>query len=300
MTLNGTIAATLNDDFYDFIKNSLDPVLVNNPKFMEVLSKELKYVRYKTNSEDFYVYTSPNKDSVTIISSKPLYDCTIKQLGGQNASFIYIVIRLNGEDMYDEYSQGVLFDREQVEEHGMKTVAHYETKFETTYFLSCYTKEGIEFSNSSYSDSYPLNKKRKDVDLRDQVLSSFHKPVFMESALPKPPIHILRAKARNTYRKRNDVSIIHTNLATMTPRGYEDVLCSLHAVHPLFPDMLRGSNLIAKSVEQDGRYIFVPEETYAPSVEAGYKRAKRETKMNLEQSKENINEAVYNYLINNI
>ena len=300
MTVNGTTMATFNEEFFENIKSILDPTLTSNPKFMDVLTKELRYVRYKTNSEDFYVNTSEDKKSITIISSQPVIDCALRQFNGLNSSFIYIVIRLNGTDLYDEYSQGVLFDRKKVEANGIRTTAHYETKLETTYFLSCYTKEGIEYSNSSYSDSYPLKQKKNDVDLRDQVLSSFHKPVFMESSLPKAPIHILKAKARNTYRKRNEISIIHTNLATMNTKGYEDVVCSLHAVHPLFPDLLRGSDLIAKSVEQDGKFYFIPEKSYAETVGAGYKKAKSETKKHLEQSKEKIKEDIYNYLINNI
>ena len=300
MTVNGTIAAEFNEEFFNYIKSILDPSLTNNPKFMEIFTKEVKYVRYKTNSDNFYIYTSQDGKEVTILSTNPVIDCALKEFNGENSSFIYIVIRLNGNDLYDEYSQGVLFDRKKIEQTGMRTVARYESKLETTYYLNCYNQNGIEYSNSSFTDTYPLRQKRNEIDLRDQVLSSFHKPVFMESALPKAPIHILKAKARNTYRKKNEISIIHTNLATITTKGYEDVVCCLHAVHPLFPDLLRGSDLIAKSVEQNGKYIFVVDTNYAPSVEEGYKRAKRDTRINLEQSRENLNDEVYNYLINNI
>jgi hypothetical protein len=300
MTINGTIDAKINQEFFDYMLSILNTNLTSNPKFMEAFTRELKYVVYKTHSDDFNIYTSPNGDSVTIMSTKPMADCAIKDFNGANSSFINIVIRLNGDDLYDEYSQGVIFDRKKVEESGIRTLAHYETKLETTYFLSCYTKDGIEFSNSSFSDNYPLKVKTKEVDLRDQVLSSFHKPVFMENSLPKAPIHILKAKARNTYRKKDNLSVIHTNMATMTANGYEDVLCSLHAVHPLYPDLLRGSSLIAKSIEQDGKFIFIADETYAKTVEEGFAKARKEALQNLEQSKESINETVYKGLINNI
>ena len=287
----------------EFVKeyvSQLDPTLKSNPKFLEIFSKELKYVIYKTNSDNFSIYTSLDRKAVTIVSTNPIVDCAVKELRGVNRAFIHIFIHLNGEDLYDEYSQGVLFDRKKVEENGMVAIVPYECKFETTYFLSCYNKEGVEFSNSSFSDSYPLNKDSKFVDLRDQTLSSFHKPVFYEKALPKAPIHILKAKARNTYRKKDNLSIIHTNLATMTSKGYENVVCCLYAMHPMFPEMLRGSSLIAKSIEQNGHYIFVPDNNYAPSVEEGYKRAKTEMIKSIEESKENINPITYQYLINNI
>ena len=299
MTCDGELVY-FNADFVSEYVNRLDPALTSNPKFLDVLNKELKYVRYKTNSENFSIYTSFDKKGLTIMSTEPVIDCVIKELSGKNKAFINIYIHLNGEDLYDEYSQGVLFDRKQMEAQGINALVSYESKFETSYFINCYNKEGIEYSNSSFSDSYPIAKKSEEFDLQEQTLSSFHKPIFYEKSLPKAPIHILKAKARNTYRKRDSIAIIHTNLATMTPKGYEDVLCSLHCVHPLFLDMLRGSSLIAKSVEQDGRFIFVPENNYASSIEDGYKRAKKETKRSLKEAKENLNPISYEYIINNI
>ncbi len=282
------------------IFDSVDESLLRHPKFEESLMKEINYIYIKTSNSDVHVDVSLDKKSVIITSNKPVVDCSIPEFRGNNRAFIISKIYLNGENLYIDYSQGVLFDREKLEELGLRTTAIYESKFETLYLLKCFNKYGIEYSNSSYSDSYPLKQKEREVDVREQTLSSFHKPVFNEFKLPKGSIHILEANVRNTYKKEGEYSVIHTNVAKITNEGYKDVSCALFTTHFLFPEMLRGDKIIAKAIIHEGKYVFCVEGNYADTVEKAIERAREELRPKLIEKKDELSEEVYEFLINNI
>lgn len=298
--MKSDIFSDLDEINFDEILSKVSEELSKNPKFEESLKKEINYIYIKTANTKINVDVSLDGKTISIISCNPVVDCTIPEFIGNNKAFILSKIYLNGENMYVDYSQGVLFDRKKLEELGIRTTATYEFKLETLYSLKCINKYGIEYSNSSYSDSYPLNKKERDIDLREQTLSSFHRPTFNEYKLPKASIHVLNANVRNAYRKEGEYSIIHTNVAKIDNEGYKDVSCALFTTHYLFPDMLRGDKIIAKAVCQDGRYIFVIQEDYAESIEKAFEKAKEELKPHLIEKKDELGESAYEFLINNI
>lgn len=281
------------------IIENIDESLLKHPKFEDLLRKEINYLFIKTSNSDVQVNVSLDKKSVVITTNKPVVDCSIPEFRGNNRTFIQSKIFLSGENLFIDYSQGVLFNRKQLEENGLRTTAIYESKFETFYQLKCFNKYGIEYSNSTYSDSYPLKQKEFDVDVREQTLSSFHKPIFNEYKLPKASIHILEAKVRNTYKKEQEYALIHTNVAKITKEGYNDVNCALFTTHFLFPEMLRGDRIIAKSVLHEGRYIFLVEKDYAESIEEAIKKAKEEFKAHLIEKEKELDKDVYEFLMNN-
>ena len=136
--------------------------------------------------------------------------------------------------------------------------------------------------------------------MNEQTLSSFHKPTFYEYSLPKAPIHILKGIAKNTYRKEGSYGIIHSNACILTKDGYQDVKCALYSIHPMFPDMLRGNQMIAKAIFHDGRYIFIPERNFASSIEEAYEKVKKELKKELEEKKKDYSESMFKCLMENI
>ena len=277
------------------IKSQLNSDVVKNPKFDTIFLNELNFYLYKTGKLDLIIVVSGDKNSVSIINDCSLVDCAL-----ENKTFMISTIKLCGDKLHLEFAQGTLFERKKVEALGMRTFASYESKYETMYTLKCFDKAGVEYSNSSFSDSYPLSQNIKDIDLNEQTLSSFHKPIFYEYSLPKPPIHVLKAIARNTYRKEGSYGVIHNNACLLTKEGYSDVRCALYSVHPMFPDLLRGHQMIAKAINQNGRYIFVPETSFAPSVEEGYDKVKRELKKELEEKKKDIPKPIFKSLMENI
>ena len=282
------------------VKASLDNELLSNPRFDDEFTKEMTYIYFRTNDRNLSVVVSFDKKSVSISSYSPIQVTSFEKLKGRSKSFVSSVFYIKDENLHIEYSEGVLYDRRDLEECGIKTATTYETKLETSYSLKCINKYGIEYSNSSYTDSYPFLKPIDEMDAREQTLSSFHKPVFYEYLLPKASIHVLNAQARNTYRKPGSFAVIHTNVATITKQGYKDTACALYTTHPVYPELLRGDQNIAKAVEHDGKYTFVIQEDYAISIDKAYERAQKELKETLEMNKNNFNPGVYEYLINNL
>ena len=273
------------------VKEKLDKKIVSNPKFDSLFLREIKYIFCKTKDHGLDVIVTSDQKTVSIISNSPVIDCPMEEFRGNNKAYIESRISLHENNLYLEYFQGVLFDRRKLEKNGIRALASYETKLETNYYLKCIDKDGIEYSNSSFQDSYPLSQESKEINIKEQVFSSFHKPEFYEYKLPKAPIHVLKAIVRNTYRKEDSLAVIHTNMATITKEGYQDINCALFTTHPLFPDMLRGDKVIAKSVNYNNRIIFVAEKDYAESVEEGYKKAEKDLK-NALKGKKNIAEKI--------
>lgn len=291
---------TVKNQQLEKVKQELDPSLANNPSFDDVFLKELKYICFKTHSIDVDIEISIDKKQVSLTSFNPVIDCSVSKLSGINKAYINSLIYIDNNNMYVEYSQGVALDRRRLEKQGLKSYALFETRLETYYSLSCYDEYGFEYSDSSYVDSYPISKRVVDIDVKEQIESSFHKPIFYENMLPKHPIHVINAEVRNTYRKKGNYSVIHTNMAVITPEGYKDVKCGLYTTHYLTPELLRGEKRIARSVEHEGRFIFIIDRNYAESIEEGYTRAKKELKTALEKVKSDYEEEAYNYIIDNI
>ena len=281
-------------------KKELDSLLANNPSFDDVFLKELRYLSYKTQDDNIEMKISDDKKSVSLTTFSPIVDYSIPDFKGSNESYINSKIYLKDDNMILETSQGVLFDRKELEKSGYTTYAVYESKLETLYSYYCYDKYGFEYSNSSYSDTYPINKPMEELNAMEQTNSSFHKPEFYEYMLPKHPIHMLGASVRNVYRKKGSYAVIHANVAKITTRGYENVNCALYTTHYLTPKLLRGEKKIAKSVEHEGRYIFIIDKKYAESVEEGYNKAREELKNELEKNKNDYDNDTYNYIIENI
>ena len=273
--MNGSIS--LKDYFSKTLKETkeqLNSDITNNPKFDDLFLKELNYIVYKTGDVKIYIAVSPDKKSVTIDSYSPINDCKRVEFRGNNTAFIRSNFYLNNDNLFIEFSQGVIFDKKNLEKNGLVAQMSYESKLETTYSLKCINKDGFEYSNSFYSDSYPLSEKIDDINIREKTLSSFYKPTFNEYQLPKGAIHVLNATIRNAYRKNGSFQIIHSNVGKLTKDGYSDTFCTLFSTHSMFPDMLRGDQLIATSVEKDGKFIFEPNKKYAETVELGFNKAK--------------------------
>lgn len=284
----------------DSIKNELNEAILNNPRFIDLFSKELNYYYYKTHNFDVDVKVGLDGKSIDITSINPVFDCSIPEFKGKNRAYLNTKFYLKDDNLIVEYNQGVLFDKSDLKESGLHSIGHFKSTIETLYLFKSYNKYGIEFSNSSYSDNYPLNTPAKEVDIREQTLSSFHRPTFNEYLLPKLPIHIQNANVRNTYRKEGSYAVIHTNVASVSSEGYKKVSCALFTTHFMFPEMLRGDQMIAKAVENKGKYTFVIEDGYAKSIAEGYERAKTELKEAIEKRKNEYDEKIYEYLYNNI
>ena len=94
--------------------------------------------------------------------------------------------------------------------------------------------------------------------------------------------------------------MLHVNLANIIFGEYKDVSSSLYSTHYLSPKLLRGQDKMARAVENGGRYIFVSEQEYAPTVEKGYERARKELKEKLEEAKNEYDKKTYEYMIENI
>ena len=282
------------------VKGKINDEILSNPKFEELFLNELNYIYFKTASVDVDIDIALDKNYVSIISNAPLINCERKEFDGNNKNYFKTTFYLKNGNLFIDYDQGTLVDREVLEMANLKSSFKYESKLETNYSMRCFTKKGVEYSNNSYSDSYFLGTKSESTNMKDAVLSSFHKPIFSEYKLAKTPIHVLNATVRNTYRKKGEFGVIHTNHAICTSKGYENVICSLYTVHPMFPELLRGETKIAKSIEKDGKYIFVVENDYSKNVTEGIKKANTEFKKALEEQKEKIDKNIYDDILENI
>lgn len=272
-------------DYVKDIKGKLDDKIVNNPKFEELYFKELSYIYRKTGNINFDILVADDKKSVSITSYSPVIDCSRPEFRGENNAFIRTIFRLKDNNLVCECNQGVLFDRTLLEKNGIRVELDYESKLETNYSEQYFDENGIEYSDNFFSDVYHFDDKKKYIDLRERVMSSFHKPLFSEYELAKIPIHIMQACVRNTYRKKGSLAVIHANVGTATRNGYKNVNCALYACHPSFPDMLRGGSIIAKtSGDSNDDFKFELVGDYSNSIEEAFKKAKEELKKGLEES----------------
>jgi hypothetical protein len=281
------------------IKGEINPLMVSNPKFEELLYNELLFYVRKTGNIDFDIVVSDDKNSVTITSYCPIQECGIKELNDKNRAFMKTIFFLKDTNLVCDYNQGVLFDREELEKQGMRVELSYESKLETFYSTRFFNQYGVEYSNNQYSDVYPFDDFAEDIDLRERVMSSFHKPIFNEYKLASIPIHVMKASVRNTYRKEEYISVIHSNIGIATRDGYKDVNCGLFTCHPLTPEYLRGESVIAKSKGDVVRgFRFEIENDYANSFEEAYSKAQQEFKESIKDLElKDSNSKIYNYLM---
>ncbi len=269
--------------YIDSCIGQIDKKLSNNPKFLELFMKELNFLYRKTQNTTYSVQVNPEGTSVSITSYNPLVDCGIA-FRNRNRGFFRTTISLVGDNMKLEYCQGVLFDRKTLDEKGMRVNFQYGSKMETEYTCNYYDSNGIEYSNSSYKDINYFDDSSKDIDLREKVMSSLYKPVFSEYQLAVKPVHIVRANIRNTYRRNESLAIIHSNVCFADRKGYHDLVCSLYTSHPLFPEMLRGAALIAKTSGEDNNLKFDIVSNYADNFDDLYQKAYNEFKEGLATS----------------
>lgn len=266
------------------VEGKLNPLIVNNPKFEELLFKELSFFYSKTQSIDIEVLVSLDKNSVTITSYNPVVDCRKVEFRGNNKAFLRTIFSLKDDNLVCDFNQGVLFDRKILEKNGIYAILDYESKLEVNYSMRFFDAFGIEYSDNSFTDVYHYDNESVDVNLREQVMSSFHKPLFYEFSLATIPIHVMKASVRNTYRKKDSLGIIHSNIGTATRDGYKDVVGALYSCHTAIPEMLRGKKLFAKTNINSPLFKFLIVDNYAPTLDEAYKKAQDEFKQGVEKS----------------
>lgn len=302
--LNPVSMLEVKDFFRSTIKNvesKLNPLIVNNPKFDELLFKELSFFYSKTQSIEMEVIVSDLKDSVAITSYKPVVDCRKKEFRGNNKAFMRTIFSLKDDNLVCDYNQGVLFDRKILEKNNIYTKLDYESKLEVSYSMRFFDVYGIEYSDNSFTDVYHYDNESSEVNLKEQVMSSFHKPLFYEYSLATIPIHVMKASVRNTYRKKDSLGIIHSNVGTATRDGYKDVIGALFSCHTAIPEMLRGKELFAKTNVNSPLFKFEVVSDYAPSLEEAYKKAQMEFKEGVEESNlKSYSLKTYNEIVKNL
>ena len=282
-------------------KIDLNPELQKNPKFEESLMREVVYVYQKTMNKNFTISVSPDKNSLIVMNFTPVM-CGLEGIKPKKTFFNLKFYLNNGKFVY-EVNQGTLFDTNDLRKKDMDIDDIFRSKIETVYLTKYFDEEGIEYSFSTYNDCYFFVDSCEDIDLREKVMSSFHKPGFSEFQLAVLPKYILRAKIGNIYRKLDTLSIIHSNTCIATEKGYKDLRCSLFLASPTFPDKLIGSQLVAKTNDDElsnGMKLNIID-NYAVDINGVYAKAKDSFKIGLEKSplKEKKN-GIYNAILKKV
>lgn len=283
------------------IKGKLSSEIIKNPIFEEMFHKEFNYFLYKTGDINFDVVVADDKNSVSITCYDSIIDCK-KEFVGKNKSFLRTIFTLKDGYLLCDFNQGVLFNRKDIENDGIKVDLEYESKLETTYSARFFDADGIQMSDNSYTDVYPFSTESSEVDLRERTMSSFHKPEFVIKGFPKIPIHVIKATVRNTYRKYDSLGIIHSNMGTATRDGYKDLISGLYTCHTARPEMLRGFNKIAEAKgDANNQLRFTVVEEYAKDINEAYEKAKQEFKDGLKESNlEEFSKKTYEAIMKNI
>lgn len=273
------------EEIYKSIQYSVDKKMTSNPKFKELFLKEVNYIYYRTGNKNIHVEVKEDISLVSIKSYNKAIDCR-RELVDKNESFIETVFYLFNDDLVVEYSSGMIFDRKDLEGLGLRTRIHYETKLETDYSQRIFNKEGIEFSNSSYNDSYPLNRDFDDINLEDLVTSNFYSPTFNTYHLPEAPIHVGYASIRNTYRNMEELHLIHSNIGELTKEGYRNVTAMLATTHINYPEHMRADLIFARvngNKNEDFRFKVI-DKTLGDTIVEINEKAKKEFKDNIDSS----------------
>lgn len=280
-------------------KKELNPTMANNPVFDEMLHKEFNYFLYKTGSVDFKFSIENDKNSLSIVSFSPVVDCN-PLFRNKNKAFLKTVFYLDSNDNFIcEFNQGVLYDRKDIEDSGVKVALNYKTRLETYYSNKGFDKDGIQLSDNSYVDCYPFENKSTDIDLRERVMSSFHKPAFNLKGFPSIPIHVIKATVRNTYRKYDSLGVIHSNMGIATRDGYKDLVCGLYTCSTDRPELLRGYDKFAEAKgTANSELTFLPVEGYAPTLSDAFTKAEEDFKKGIEESHlEEFNKKTYEAIV---
>ncbi len=265
-------------------KSELNPELLKNPKFDETVLREIIYVYQKTMNKDFKISVSPDKNSLVIMNFTPV-TCGLAGIAPKRTFFNLKFSLKDGKFVY-EVNQGTLFDTNDLRKHDMDIDEVFRSKIETMYLTKYFDEEGIEYSFSTYNDCFFFPDSCDEIDLREKVMSSFHKPGFSEFKLAVLPKYILRAKIENIYRKLDTLSIIHSNTCIATEKGYKDLRCSLFLSSPIFPDKLIGAQMVAKTNDDElrnGMKLNILD-NYGATINDVYDKAKNYFKTGLETS----------------
>ncbi len=257
--------------------------LSSNPKFRDFFYKELLFFYRKTLKDNFDIEVSDDKDTVTITNYNSYVDCSKDDFNGKNKTFMRTIITNEDDYLVVDYNQGVLFDRSLLEKQGIYAEMPYESKLETYYSKKYVDKDGIELSENNYTDVYHFSDESNYVDIRERTMSSFHKPLFYMNCLASIPIHVMKATVRNTYRKPDSLAVIHSNVATATMDGYEDIKSGLYSASVEFPEMIRGTTLFAKTSDTNDRSFDIID-NYAENIEKAYEKVKEDFKNGIEKS----------------
>lgn len=273
------------EEIYRDIQYKLNSKMVSNPKFKELFLKEVNYIYYKTNNKKIHVEVKEEISLVSLKSYNKIVDCR-RELLEKNESFIESVFYLFEDDLVFEYSQGIIFDKKDLDAIGLRTHIFYETKLQTNYIQRIFNKDGIEFSYSSYSDSYPLKTKFEDVDIEGLITSNFYSPTFNTFHLPESPIHIGLATIRNTYRNMNELHLVHSNIGELSREGYRNVTAMLATTHTNYPEQMRAEKIFAQvtgNKNEDLRFKVI-DTTLGKTISEISERAKKEFRDNIENS----------------
>lgn len=279
------IVETTAEEMYRSIQYSLNSEIIGNPKFKELFLREVNYIYYKTGNKKIILELKAGNSLVSIKSYNKVVDCR-RELVEKNESFIESVFYLFEDDLVFETAQGIIFKKSDLEALGLRTPLSYETKLETNYTQRIFNKEGIEFSSSSYSDSYPLKTLFDDVDIENLITSSFYYPTFNTFHLPEIPIHVAVAKIRNTYRNMDSLHIIHSNIGEVDREGYKNITAMLATTHFQYPELLRADLIFARvnGNKNEDLTFKVIDTTYGRSVQEIFDKTKQEFIRDIDRS----------------
>lgn len=187
------------------VKDKLDAKLVSHPLFMEQLNYLWEQLNGNVqNTHSFNIYISEDGKKIEILAEGECNNNT-----RENRRLCCGTIKLDGDALNVMTTFGTLYRADDLRKEGYEISENYDSCLSTYYDNYIYDDKGICLSWGDYGDSYPFTSPMEYINLREQVLTSLHKPTFSYNLPPTNPLYYNNASSCCTYRTYDNLGLAY-------------------------------------------------------------------------------------------
>lgn len=221
------------------VKDKIDPKLLANSAFSNLFRTGCKTAVSMTGRDLYKVIVSDDGKMVRIFDEAP--NVLVRDELSFNRHINSTTISLDGDSVTCEFASGTIYRPEDLRKIGQQVDEGFSGLLNTYYSYQIYDENGIELSNSYFSDSCLLNGYFPSISIVDQVLSELHKPTFYYNSAPRPPKFYYNANSGCTYRRTDNLGVAYSsNLKGI--KMFDDnreVKYSIFPVNTEYPEILQ-------------------------------------------------------------
>ena len=231
---------------FEKIKSKVDPKLLYNPKFISLFEIACSYVNQFTMRDRLNHSISVSEDGKNIIITD---EGKNKTYGQDKDTVMSTTISLDGENITEEYSLGILYKNPNPENRDL------DLNLVTAYENKVYDENGIQITYGSFSDEFPFSSRTFSGNLKGQVLTNLHKPTFGIGMMgPQLPRFYENAEAKFAYRYPQNLGVAYLVEREEKQNKHGKIKSTACAVHTEYPEELQILSSKPIAVFENGKY----------------------------------------------